>query len=200
MFTVTSFPPPQSLSRDSSAYKKRATLYKTRNQSRIQEITPLTSRSGACANTSENRASRKTLSFYIAATTEGWSPSLPVDGPKGSIYEGACAYRPYSSGRPGFLQEIDVPAYSSDLYPTLLAVAGVNQPEKQPILDGIDLLPILEGKKRTRTPMGFWHGFRNGQGTWSDRIIKALWDADKAGKPNPHPERILKNVNSPLST
>ena len=42
--------------------------------------------------------------------------------------------------------------------------------------------------------MGFWHGFRNGQGTWSDRIIKALLDADKAGQPNPHPERILKNV------
>ena len=42
--------------------------------------------------------------------------------------------------------------------------------------------------------MGFWHGFRNGQSTWSDRIIKALLDADKAGQPNPHPERILKNV------
>ena len=42
--------------------------------------------------------------------------------------------------------------------------------------------------------MGFWHGFRNGQSTWSDRIIKALLEAENAGKPNPHPERILKNV------
>jgi hypothetical protein len=42
--------------------------------------------------------------------------------------------------------------------------------------------------------MGFWHGFRNGQSTWNDRIIKSLLDAKTAGKPNPHPERILKNV------
>ena len=43
--------------------------------------------------------------------------------------------------------------------------------------------------------MGFWHGFRNGESTWNDRIIKALLDAKTAGKPNPYPERMLKNVN-----
>ena len=34
-----------------------------------------------------------------------------------------------------------------------------------------------------------------GQGTWNDRIIKALFEAKKAGQPNPHPARVLKNVN-----
>ena len=42
--------------------------------------------------------------------------------------------------------------------------------------------------------MGFWHGHTSGQGTWSDRIIKALKEAKESGDPNPHPERILKNV------
>ena len=42
--------------------------------------------------------------------------------------------------------------------------------------------------------MGFWHGHTPGQGTWSDRIIKALLEAKEAGQPNPHPERVLKNV------
>jgi len=64
----------------------------------------------------------------------------------------------------------------------------------QPPLDGIDLTAILAGTQRTRPPMGFWHGFQAGQGTYSDRIIKALMEAQQAGKPNPHPERLLKNV------
>jgi hypothetical protein len=42
--------------------------------------------------------------------------------------------------------------------------------------------------------MGFWHGHTSGQGTWSDRIIKALKEAKESGQPNPYPERILKNV------
>jgi len=62
-------------------------------------------------------------------------------------------------------------------------------------LDGTDIMPIISGEKNKRAAMGFWHGYRNGQATWNDRIIKALLDAKTAGKPNPHPERILKNVN-----
>jgi hypothetical protein len=42
--------------------------------------------------------------------------------------------------------------------------------------------------------MGFWHGHTQGQGTWSDRIIKSLKEAQDAGTPNPYPERLLKNV------
>ena len=43
--------------------------------------------------------------------------------------------------------------------------------------------------------MGFWHHHTGGQGTWNDRLIKELMDAQQAGKPNPLPERLLKNVN-----
>jgi hypothetical protein len=42
--------------------------------------------------------------------------------------------------------------------------------------------------------MGFWHNYTGGQGTWSDRIIAGLKEAQDAGTPNPYPNRILKNT------
>ena len=114
---------------------------------------------------------------------------------KGSIYEGGlrvpailewpARYRP---------NRIAVPVNSSDLYPTLLQIAGADV-QNQPRLDGISILPILEGRSSTRPPMGFWHGYMAGQSTWSDRIIKGLMEAQAAGEINPFPERIFKNVN-----
>ena len=114
---------------------------------------------------------------------------------KGSIYEGGLRV-------PAILQwpakyqakQVETPAFTADLYPTLIAIGRANV-EHQPPLDGIDLADVISGKRNTRPGMGFWHGFRDGQGTWSDRIIKALMEAEMAGNPNPHPERILKNVN-----
>ena len=114
---------------------------------------------------------------------------------KGSIYEGGLRVPAilewparYPPGR------IAVPVNSSDLYPTLVQVAGADT-KKQPQLDGVSLLPILEGRSFTRPPMGFWHGYMAGQSTWSDRIIKELLEAREAGEINPLPQRILKNVN-----
>lgn len=114
---------------------------------------------------------------------------------KGSIYEGGLRV-------PGLLEwpakynarQIDVPAYTPDIYPTLLAIVGVT-PKRQPRLDGIDLAKAIAGKQTSRPPMGFWHGFTGGQSTYSDRFIKQLMEAQQAGKPNPLPQRLLKNVN-----
>ena len=75
-----------------------------------------------------------------------------------------------------------------------IAIAGATV-QHQPPLDGIDLTAVLAGEQNARPPMGFWHGHTNGQGTRSDQIIKALLEAKQANQPNPHPERILKNVN-----
>jgi arylsulfatase A-like enzyme len=48
-----------------------------------------------------------------------------------------------------------VPASHMDMYPTLLDIAGVELPG-QPVLDGISLLPLFEGKMSERpTPLGF---------------------------------------------
>ena len=115
---------------------------------------------------------------------------------KGSIYEGGLRIPAILEWPAKFSQkEINIPCVSSDLYPTLLGIAGLKRGKEHPPLDGVDIIPIISEEKNKRVAMGFWHGFRNGQATWNDRIIKAMLDAKTAGKPNPHPERILKNVN-----
>ncbi len=113
---------------------------------------------------------------------------------KGSIYQGGLRV-PAIMEWPGRIKpgKIDVPAFTSDLYPTLVAIAGAKV-EHQPKLDGVDLSGILGGKQTRRPPMGFWHGHTEGQSTWSDRIIRELMEAQQAGKPTPHPDRIYKNV------
>jgi len=64
-------------------------------------------------------------------------------------------------------------------------------------LDGIDVSDIIAGKAEKRSkPMGFWHQFQGGQGTWSDRILKAVMEKQQAGKPLPHdPPRMRKDVD-----
>jgi arylsulfatase A-like enzyme len=113
---------------------------------------------------------------------------------KGSIYQGGLRVPAIlewpSRFKPG---TVETPAYTSDLHPTLVSIVGAKV-EHQPLLDGVDLMAVLEGKQTQRPPMGFWHDHTEGQSTWSDRIIRELMEAQQAGKPDPFPERILKNV------
>ncbi|WDE98579.1 hypothetical protein PQO03_12090 [Lentisphaera profundi] len=46
-----------------------------------------------------------------------------------------------------------------------------------------------------KKPIGFWHNFQSGQGTWSDKILKAIMKKQKANSPLPHDAlRINKDV------
>ena len=48
------------------------------------------------------------------------------------------------------------PMSTSDIYPTLLAAADIAQPDVQPELDGIDMLPYLSGEESQRPePIAF---------------------------------------------
>ncbi len=113
---------------------------------------------------------------------------------KGSIYQGGLRI-PAIFEWPGRFQPgtINTPAYTCDLYPTLVAITGAKV-EHQPVLDGIDLSPILAGNQTQRPPMGFWHGHTEGLETWSDRTIRELMEAQQAGKPDPFPQLLYKNV------
>ena len=113
---------------------------------------------------------------------------------KGSLYEGGLRV-PSIVEWPAKLEpkHVSLPASSSDIYPTLLAITGA-EVRHQPLLDGVDLSPCLDGKDQDHPPMGFWHDHTLGQATHSDRIIKALMEAQQAGESSPFPERILKNV------
>jgi arylsulfatase A-like enzyme len=51
----------------------------------------------------------------------------------------------------------DVPCCTTDIYPTVLDIAGIKVPQQPSPIDGISLLPLIEGKMRTRPkPIGFW--------------------------------------------
>ena len=55
------------------------------------------------------------------------------------------------------------PMSTSDIYPTLLAVAGLAPPESQPDLDGINVLPLLSGEIELRNaPIAFQSPIRGG--------------------------------------
>ncbi len=113
---------------------------------------------------------------------------------KGSIYEGGLRV-PSIVEWPTKLKpaRVSLPASSSDIYPTLVSLTGAKVVH-QPLLDGVDISPAMFGDSQEHPPMGFWHDHTGGQSTHSDRIIKALMEAQQAGKPTPHPERLLKNV------
>jgi arylsulfatase A-like enzyme len=114
---------------------------------------------------------------------------------KGSIYEGGLRV-------PGILEwpakiqpgKVDVPATTSDIMPTVLSMVGVTAKDHYP-WDGIDLTPIIKGDSTRRPAIGFWHGLQGGQSTWSDRILKAVMQAQQAGDPTPHPERLRKDID-----
>ena len=56
-------------------------------------------------------------------------------------------------------------------------------------------MPVIEGEESSRPPIGFWFGLQGGQSTWSDRILKAVMQAQQAGTPTPHPERLRKDID-----
>jgi len=52
-------------------------------------------------------------------------------------------------------EKVDYPVSGIDLYPTLLDLVGVDKDPSQ-IIDGVSLLPLLEGKSLVARPL-FWH-------------------------------------------
>lgn len=82
----------------------------------------------------------------------------PLRGGKGMFYEGGIrepmfVYWP-GKAEPGSL--CDVPVISTDFYPTFVDIAGISKPESY-ILDGVSILPLLEGKKTLNRDKLFWH-------------------------------------------
>jgi len=199
MFTVTWFPSPHGPHEEiPQEHPDAATLYDeedTEQPGYFREITLLDEQIGRLRRSlRELGIAENTLLFYCSDNGGLVAESSGGRKKKGSIYEGGLRV-------PAILEwparhepkTIETPASTSDLYPTLVALAGA-EIDPQPPLDGIDLAPILSGERSEHPPMGFWHGHTKGQGTWSDRIIRALLEAEEAGEPNPHPDRILKNV------
>lgn len=116
---------------------------------------------------------------------------------KGSIYEGGLRV-PAMIEWPArkFKGRSSVPAFTGDMYPTLMAMADVTLVAPHP-LDGIDVSDVISGKAKKRSkPIGFWHGLQGGQPTKSDAVLKAIMDKQRSKAPLPHnPPRMRKDVD-----
>ncbi len=104
-------------------------------------------------------------------------------GHKGQVYEGglrvpAILEWPARISAP---RTTRVRCSTCDIYPTLLEIAGVTV-QGQPVLDGINLVPLIDGKMDSRArPMGFWDYPIKGIGTPSAAWMKQLLAAQRAG-------------------
>jgi len=113
-------------------------------------------------------------------------------GHKGHVYEGGLRV-PAILEWPARLptpRVTAVPCNTSDIYPTLLDLVGASMPH-QPPLDGVSLVPLLDGKMTSRPkPMGFWNHPAGGIGTPSKQWMSELLAAQKAGKQSDKTERL----------
>lgn len=71
----------------------------------------------------------------------------------------------------------DIPVCHVDMYPTVLDILGITM-EHQPLIDGISILPLLEGKMKSRPkPLGFAGGqfARKGDPESGCKFSTAVW-------------------------
>jgi arylsulfatase A-like enzyme len=114
-------------------------------------------------------------------------------GHKGQVYEGGLLV-PAILEWPARIRgprTTDLRANTSDIYPTLLEIAGVRV-EDQPPLDGISLVPLIDGKMTERPkPMGFWDYPIKGIGVPSHEWMTEVLRAQQAGR-EPEPDWKLR--------
>jgi arylsulfatase A-like enzyme len=105
-------------------------------------------------------------------------------GHKGQVYEGGLRVPAILEWPPRIPDHraTDIPCNTSDIYPTLLEIAGVRI-EKQPPLDGVSLVGLIDGRMKARPrPMGFWNHPTRGIGTPSKEWMASLLKVQQDGQ------------------
>jgi arylsulfatase A-like enzyme len=80
----------------------------------------------------------------------------PLRGKKAELYEGGIRVPAILEWPSGFPEPgiIGTPVSTSDFYPTLLAITNTEM-DNQPLLDGENILPVLQGMGERKAPIGF---------------------------------------------
>lgn len=156
-----------------------------KNADRLGEITGLDRAVGKLrAALREEGVHENTLFWYTSDNGGTERSSSGGREKKGSIYEGglrvpAIIEWPQRIKQP---RVTNVPANTTDIYPTLLELVGI-APTNQPVLDGVSLVSVIDGKSDVRPkPMGFWKSNEGGISTPSDQWMREELAAQKAGK------------------
>jgi len=127
---------------------------------RFAEITAMDRSLGTLRNhLKKTGAFENTLHWYCGdnGTPSSGLVASPFRGQKGQMYEGGTRVPGIIEwpARIGKGRHSDVKSVTSDMLPTLCAIAGVPLPKRP--LDGINLVPLIEGKmKRRPSPIYFW--------------------------------------------
>jgi arylsulfatase A-like enzyme len=117
-------------------------------------------------------------------------------GNKGQVYEGGLLVPsllewPARYPKP---RVIDLPCVTSDIYPTVLEWTGAKA-DRQPPLDGVSLVPVLDGKATTRAkPIGFWDHPTPGVATPTKAWMDELLADQKAGREPTDPARLFADA------
>lgn len=113
-------------------------------------------------------------------------------GNKGNVYEGGLLV-PAMLEWPARIPEpraTDIRCNTCDIYPTLLELLEVTVPD-QPPLDGISLVPLLDGEMTARPqPMGFWDHPTGGISTPSHQWMSELLAAQQTGEEPDDPMKL----------
>jgi len=120
-----------------------------------------------------------------------------LSGWKGSLWEGGIRV-------PGIIEwparitspvTTSIPCGTVDIYPTLLEIVGVTVPDQPKPLDGISLLPLVDGKMATRPkPLGFWRYPEEGHPVRSTQLLKELADEQAAGTQSSPSKKAAKEA------
>ncbi|MEI6534562.1 MAG: sulfatase-like hydrolase/transferase [Verrucomicrobiaceae bacterium] len=94
------------------------------------------------------------------AAPDTYGSNSVLRGHKGELWEGGIRV-------PGLVEwparikpasVTDVPVVTSDIYPTLVDLLKIKMPDQTQPLDGISIMPLLDGQMKARPkPIGFWH-------------------------------------------
>jgi arylsulfatase A-like enzyme len=113
------------------------------------------------------------------AESDTYGSNANLRGHKGELWEGGLRV-------PGLIEwparikkplATSIPVCTSDIYPTIMELLKLDVPGKALPLDGVSLVPLLDGQMKQRPkPIGFWHHgehtLEEGPVAWSDNQYK----------------------------